>query len=282
MIATIFMTTVYMVIGVSAVVIWASINNMIIDNMNIQACDGIDAKSKSNVVDSVQSLYTWLTLIIFISFIGIVKGIFGLSYTMEEDDEGRCVQKTVDTYDVTRIPPLLYIAGTIITIFIATLNIGSNPIIKAMTSDFPLVGPDGRSSDAPPIHANKTISVFLTIMTAVSGIAMIGIFFKGKEMLDGEQDSKKKKKNKTIANEKATSKREQENKPAQTMMRTAQIQDGLNKANAALAHTRAERRAQQLKEFKAARAHEIGMSGDRSAPIIGTVVRNTTRSRHPS
>ena len=278
MIATIFMTTVYMVIGVSAVVIWASINNMIIDNMNIQACDGIDAKS--NVVDSVQSLYTWLTLIIFISFIGIVKGIFGLSYTTEEDDEGRCVQKTVDTYDVTRILPLLYIAGTIITIFIATLNIGSNPIIKAMTSDFSLVGPDGRPSDAPPIHANKTISVFLTIMTAVSGIAMIGIFFKGKEMLDGEQDSKKKKKNKAIANEQATSKREQENKPAQTMMRTAQIQDGLNKASAALAYTRAERRAQQVKEVKDARAHEISMrppSGDPSAPIIGTVVRNMTR-----
>ena len=233
MIATIFMTTVYMVIGVSAVVIWASINNMIIDNMNIQACDGIDAKS--NVVDSVQSLYTWLTLIIFISFIGIVKGIFGLSYTTEEDDEGRCVQKTVDTYDVTRILPLLYIAGTIITIFIATLNIGSNPIIKAMTSDFSLVGPDGRPSDAPPIHANKTISVFLTIMTAVSGIAMIGIFFKGKEMLDGEQDSKKKKKNKATAKEKTNA-----------TMKTAQAKNQLNHANAALAQTIEDKRALEV------------------------------------
>lgn len=163
-----------MIIGGSALVIWMSINNTIIDNMNQKACSkGISGNSE--IVDSVQGLYIWLTIIMMISFTGVVRGIKGIT---EERD----------IYNVKEIFSLIYIAGTLVVIFIAAITIGSNPIIKAMTSEYSMVNPDTTMSKVP-IHANHTISSFLTTLTIVSSIAMIGVFLKGKEFVEDKKVS---------------------------------------------------------------------------------------------
>ena len=167
-----------MIIGGSALAIWMSISPLIVDNMNNRECfnasTGDSISSNSKVINSVQGLYTWLTIILFISFIGIVKGIRGIT-------------DVKDVYDVKNIFPLLYISSIIIIIFISALKINSNPIVKAMTSDFVLDGPDGKSGSTIP--ANHTASTFLTTVMTTSCIAMVGVFIKGKEMMDNLNSS---------------------------------------------------------------------------------------------
>jgi len=167
--STIFMTLVYMAIGGSAIAIWMSINSSIIDSMNKNECNDStgnstgDSTGNSSVVDDIQSLYTWLTIIIIISFIGIVIGVKGIT-------EFR------DFYNVKEIFPLIFIASTILTIFIATGNVSSNKLIQAMTK---LYSP----KNEVPIKANHTITTFLTIMMIVAGISGIGILVKGREVV---------------------------------------------------------------------------------------------------
>jgi len=172
MISTIFMTIIYMAIAGSALAIWMSINNRIIDNMNKRACTE-GGSSDSSVVDSVQSLYIWLTIVLGLSFIGIVRGIRGIT-------DG------IDVYDVDEIFSVIYIAGTIIAIFIAAFNIRFNPIIKNMSTDYTMVNSDG-TVESDPIKANHTISSFLTVLTVVPSIAMIFILYTGYELIKSKK-----------------------------------------------------------------------------------------------
>ena len=164
----------------SALFIWMSINTEIIDNMNQQDCrnsknavgDGAgDGAEKT--VDAVQSLYIWLTIILGLSFIGIVKGIRGIT-------TGR------DVYDVKQIFPVIYIAGTIIAIFIAAFSIRLNPIVENMTTDYQRITSNGANGDI--LKANTMISKILIVLTVVPSIAMIGILHKGYELLEKHSD----------------------------------------------------------------------------------------------
>jgi len=168
MLSTIFMTIIYTILGVASIVIWMNINPTIMDNLNQKACDNSSVDKKSNIVNSVQGLYTWLTIILIISFIGGVKGIRGIT------DER-------DVYDVKDLYAILYVSGTIFIIFIASFNISSNPVIESMTTDYTLV--NSKNIEGNVIPANHTLSLFLTIIKIISIVGIVGVFLKGKEIV---------------------------------------------------------------------------------------------------
>ena len=164
----------------SALFIWMSINTEIIDNMNQEECKNSkngsgngSGNGVSKTVDSVQSLYIWLTIILGLSFIGMVKGIRGIATGS-------------DVYNVKQIFPVIYIAGTIIAIFIAAFSIRLNPIIENMTTNYQRINVDG--SDGDLLKANTMVSHILIVLTVVPSIAMIGILHKGYVLLEKHSD----------------------------------------------------------------------------------------------
>jgi len=160
--STIFMTGTYALIGAGAAAIWFNINSLIIDNMNKNACD---TPKQSSTVDAVQSLYIWLTIVLVICFVGVVRGIRGFA-------EGE------DVYDVKSIFSIIFMASTIGTSLMALqFGVRNNPIVKAMTSAFTL-------NQGGSIPANTTVTTFLNIMSVILGIAMLFILYKGKQLVD--------------------------------------------------------------------------------------------------
>jgi len=167
--STIFMTLIYMIIGACATFIWFNINILIIDNMNEKACK---TDKKSSTVESVQSLYTWLTIVLVICFVGVVRGVRGLA-------DGW------DVYDIKDLFSIIFIAGTIGTIFMGTMYVRTNPVVTAMTSPYPLTTSTTSTTSNPnTIPGNTTVTTILNIMTIISGIATIGILYKGKQIVD--------------------------------------------------------------------------------------------------
>jgi hypothetical protein len=176
------MTLIYMLIGGCACFVWFNINSLIIDNMNSKACV---SDKKSLTVDAIQSLYTWLTVVLTICFIGIVRGFRGII-------------DHFDIYDVKDLIHVIFMACTIGTIFIGALYIRNNPIIKAMTQSggYPLSEPAELSnstanstanSTSSTVPANTTVSTMLNIMTIISVIATLFIIYKGKKIVEGEK-----------------------------------------------------------------------------------------------
>lgn len=176
--STIFMTLIYMLIGGCACFVWFNINALIIDNMNDKACNTSDKKSLT--VDAIQSLYTWLTVALTICFIGIARGFRGII-------------EHYDIYDVKDLIHVIFMACTIGTIFIGTIYIRDNPIIKAMTQKggYPLSDPtklsSNTNSNSSTVPANTTVSTMLNIMTIISVIATLFIIYKGKKIVEDEK-----------------------------------------------------------------------------------------------
>jgi K+-sensing histidine kinase KdpD len=165
--STIFMTLIYMIIGACATFVWFNVNILIIDNMNEKACT---TDKKSSTVESVQSLYTWLTIVLVICFVGVVRGIRGFA-------DGW------DVYDIKDIFSIIFIAGTIGTIFTGTMYVRANPVVSAMTTNYPLTTPTDKTN-TNSIPANTTVTTILNVMTIISGIATVGILYKGKQIVD--------------------------------------------------------------------------------------------------
>lgn len=178
MISTIFMTIIYMAIAGSAIFIWMNISTEIIDGMNKQDC--INSKNGSGggvekTIDSVQSLYIWLTIIAGLAFLGLIKGIRGIA--IEED-----------VFNAKEIFPVIYMAGTMIAIFIAAFSIRLNPIIENMATDYQRINANGSNGDI--LKPNTTVGYMLMVLTVVPSIAMVGVLHKGYKLLETEGEKK--------------------------------------------------------------------------------------------
>jgi hypothetical protein len=219
MISTIFMTIIYMAIAGSAIFIWMNINTEIINNMNEQDCKNSITKSGDGVektVDSVQSLYIWLTIIAGLAFLGLLKGFKGIA-------EGSPV------FNPKEIFPVIYMAGTMIAIFIAAFSIRLNPIIENMATDYRRIRDDG--SDGDILKPNTMVGHMLTVLTVVPSIAMVGILHKGYQLLETEGGKKD---------------GEEKQAKAHAQAKAKHVQSLLDEANAT-SHVRSERAKAMVK-----------------------------------
>jgi len=169
MLSTIFMTIFYVLVGAGAIATWMSINTLILDDMSIQACK---SKKPTTVIEDAQGLYTWLTVLIFISFIGVLRGFNGIS-------------NGVDTYDVDTVPAILYLAMTALICLISCIMIFGNTIIKNQLKPYTLGGNSTNPiiQDNTTIKSNSVISTSLISIASLSGIAVLAILYHGNEMV---------------------------------------------------------------------------------------------------